>query len=587
MARARRRSLVGIAVLAAALTVPSITTATGAPPEEAVTANAAPSGEQVPPLPTPLVGGYLLAGTPNFSRVNMDPVTHFFWAFSTIHDGQCTAASSAGINAVLAERQSRPGLKVIRSIGGWGAGGYSDVASTDAKRKAFVSSCVAAFIENGVADGFDIDWEFPVSGGLPDIGYSPQDPQNLNLLVDEFRRQLNAYADAHGRSHRDFLLTAALPAGRWQDSGNGVTGAPYDAATSFDLATLGRTLDNINLMTYDMGTGYSPVSMFNQPLYRHSDDPTGDPYNGAEEAVQYYLDHGVPRDKISLGVEFTLTRGFVTTTSLDNGLYQPWTSTGCGQTRESNALNPANTSIMINWDPQVQSQTLWNPATRTLCSYENAQSLGIRSQYAKDHGLSGIFTWELNGDASGSQLRAVAQPWEPDKVVAAPAPTVTGTTFQPHAGESFSGEVARIGGNSAPSTVIINWGDQSRSTATVTANGDGFSVSGSHTYAEPGAYRLTVTVVDPDRVNSRMVNGYAFAGTSPYDYLKGRVDAYSTSTGVAGGLNAKLDAASKAPNDTARANALDAFVNQVLAQTDKAVTAGQAGELIQIAQSLK
>lgn len=84
MALARKRSLVDIAVLAAALTIPSITTATGAPPEEAVTANAAQSGEKVPPLPTPLVGGYLLSGTPNFSRVNMDLVTHFFWAFSTI-----------------------------------------------------------------------------------------------------------------------------------------------------------------------------------------------------------------------------------------------------------------------------------------------------------------------------------------------------------------------------------------------------------------------------------------------------------------------------------------------------------------------
>jgi hypothetical protein len=31
-------------------------------------------------LPTPLVGGYLLSGTPNFSRVDMDLVTHFFWA---------------------------------------------------------------------------------------------------------------------------------------------------------------------------------------------------------------------------------------------------------------------------------------------------------------------------------------------------------------------------------------------------------------------------------------------------------------------------------------------------------------------------
>lgn len=195
-------------------------------------ARATDGGETVPPLPEPVVGGYLLQGTPRFDTIQMDLATHFFWAFSLIEDGRCTPASQAGIDAVLAQRRAQPDLKVIRSIGGWGAGGFSAMASTDAGRKAFVASCIDAFIRNGVADGFDIDWEFPVSGGLPDIGYSPDDPQNLNLLVDEFRRQLNAYADEQGRSHRDFLLTAAIPAGRWQDSGDGVTGAPFDTGTS-------------------------------------------------------------------------------------------------------------------------------------------------------------------------------------------------------------------------------------------------------------------------------------------------------------------------------------------------------------------
>jgi len=418
---------------------------------------------------------------------------------------------------------------------------------------------------------------------LPDIGASPEDRHNLNLLVAEFRRQLNAYADAHGRNHRDFLLTAALPAGRWQDSGNGVTGAPFDANTSFDLATLGRTLDNINLMTYDMGTGYSPVSMFNQPLYRHSDDPTGDPYNNADDAVRYFIAHGVPRAKISLGVEFTLSRGFGTT-----GLYQPWTSTGCGQTTARNALDPANTSILINWDPQVQSQYLWNPSAQRMCSYENAYSLELRSDYAKQHGLSGIFTWELSGDASGSQLRAVARPWEPAKVVAAPAPTVRGATFYPHAGQSFSGAVATVSGSSAGSlTAIINWGDQTRSPGTVTPTAGGFAISGDHTYSAAGAYRLTATVIDPDPVNSRMVNGYAFVDSSPYAYVKGLVDAFSTNRVVAFGLDALLTAASRAPNRTARAHILDAFIQLTRVQTGKAITPGQAEALTQLAESLR
>ncbi|GAA4588197.1 hypothetical protein GCM10023194_39200 [Planotetraspora phitsanulokensis] len=493
----------------------------GAP--SALASGPAEVGETVPAPSSPMVGGYLLQGTPNFSTIQMDLVTHFYWAFSTISNGKCTTASQAGINAVLAQRQKTPNLKVIRSIGGWGAGGFSDAASTDAKRKAFVASCISAFVDNGAVDGFDIDWEFPVSGGLNYIGYSPDDRENVNLLVNEFRAQLNAYADAHGRSHRDFLVTAALPAGRWQDSGDNVHGAPYDVLKSFDLATLGRTLDTINLMTYDMGTGYSPISMFNQPLYNHPLDTSGDQYNSIDAAVKLYKSQGVPANKITLGAEFTLKRGFLVTDGQNNGLYRPWTATGCGQSTMANALKP-NSTVLINWDPYVYSPYLWDPAALRLCSFEDAQSLGIRAKYAKDHRLNGMFTWELTGDAQNSQLRAIALPFEPEKVVAAPAPTVRGALIRPVKGTTFTGEVARVTRSSAASlTAEINWGDNTHSAAVVRALGHGtFSITGTHTYAEPGDYTLTVATVDPDPINSRMVNAIACSGPAN-DHAKGHL----------------------------------------------------------------
>jgi chitinase len=481
------------------------------------TASAAdePSGETVPAPSGPIVGGYLLQGTPNFSSLKMDLVTHFWWAFSTISAGKCTTASTAGINAVLAQRQKTPNLKVLRSIGGWGARGFSDVAATDASRKAFVASCIAAFVDNGAADGFDIDWEFPVSGGLNNIGYRAEDRENVNLLVDEFRTQLNAWADAHGKSHRDMLLTAALPAGRWQDSGDNVHGAPYDVLKSFDLGYLGRTLDWINLMTYDMGTGYSPISMFNQPLYNHPLDTSGDPNNSIDAMVKLYEAQGVPANKLSLGVEFTLSRGFQVADTVNNGLFRPWTATGCGSASMTNALT-AGSSVLINWDPDVYSPYLWDPAQKRLCSYENAQSLGLRAEYAKTHGLNGVFTWELSGDSAGSQLRAIAKPFEPDLVQAAPAPTVVGRSIVATKGEEFSGEVAKVTGSSAASlTAEINWGDNTHSAAVVKDLGDGtFSVTGTHTYASTGSFALTIATVDPDPINSRMVNGQAGVGNA-------------------------------------------------------------------------
>ena len=39
-----------------------------------------------------------------------------------------------------------------------------------------------------VFDGVDIDWEFPVAGGLPENSYRPEDRGNFTLLLAEFRR---------------------------------------------------------------------------------------------------------------------------------------------------------------------------------------------------------------------------------------------------------------------------------------------------------------------------------------------------------------------------------------------------------------
>jgi PKD repeat protein len=105
--------------------------------------------------------------------------------------------------------------------------------------------------------------------------------------------------------------------------------------------------------------------------------------------------------------------------------------------------------------------------------------------------------------------------------------TMTGAPVNAVEGASFSGAVASFidadpNGVASDFSATINWGDQTSSAGIIAANGSGgFSVTGTHVFAEEGA-RVTVTVSD--------AGGASAAGTS-----SGVVaDAAIALTGVAG-----------------------------------------------------
>src|ERR1035437_1073979 len=88
-----------------------------------------------------------------------------------------------------------PELKIVISIGGWtGSTWFSDAALTPQSREKFVNDCIDKFIYGnlpitknaggncvaaGIFDGFDIDWEFPVTGGDEGIHHNKNDRENL------------------------------------------------------------------------------------------------------------------------------------------------------------------------------------------------------------------------------------------------------------------------------------------------------------------------------------------------------------------------------------------------------------------------
>lgn len=91
------------------------------------------------------------------------------------------------LHALIKLKQKYPHLSTLISIGGWSLSDkFSDVALTDASRQKFAASAVA-FMKRYQFDGVDIDWEYPVSGGLPNNKYRPEDSQNYVLLCKTLR----------------------------------------------------------------------------------------------------------------------------------------------------------------------------------------------------------------------------------------------------------------------------------------------------------------------------------------------------------------------------------------------------------------
>ena len=366
----------------------------------------------------PVYGAYYPGGSAErypVSRIPADRLTHLFYAFSTIEAGRCTVGAEAPDNfAALAElKKAHPHLRTLISIGGWGAGGFSDAVLTEASRKRLVDSCMALFFEKyaGSFDGVDIDWEFPVSGGPSELAHRPQDRANMTKLAQAFRVAL----DARGRKRdQPMLLTAALAAGRLQTDG------PYDPAASYDLPALAKVFDFINLMSYDMGTGFSAVSTFNAPLHEVPADPLAPElrrWNNVAGAVQYYREHGVPADKLVLGVPF-YGRGFKVTGDAPDGLYQAYSAPAdAGDWRVIKARYLDQPGWTKHWQPQAQSPWLYNAGEKIFISYEDPRSIGLRAQFAREQGLAGVFMWELTGDdEQASLLNAMLAPWHKARV---------------------------------------------------------------------------------------------------------------------------------------------------------------------------
>ena len=114
-------------------------------------------------------------------------------AFGLIRDGEVVWDAKDARDGMVSIRKSNPELKIVLSVGGWGADGFSQSARTKEGRERFAASALAIVKEYGL-DGIDIDWEYPGTS-LAGIASDRSDKENYKLLLAELRKTLDAYRE--------------------------------------------------------------------------------------------------------------------------------------------------------------------------------------------------------------------------------------------------------------------------------------------------------------------------------------------------------------------------------------------------------
>jgi chitinase len=299
---------------------------------------------------------YYAGRTTMIDSFEVEKLTHLIFSFCHLKGDTLSvsnARDSATILRMVALKKRNPQLKIILSLGGWGGcKTCSSVFSTKKGRRIFSKSAKQLSNYFGT-DGIDLDWEYPAIAGFPGHAYGPEDKPNFTALIKQLRKKLGKKKE---------ISFAAGGFSSYIDS-------------SVEWKKIMPMINRVNLMSYDLVSGFSMVSGHHTPLYS-----TPKQVESVDNGVKKLIAAGVPPGKIAIGAAFYARLFQVADTiNLNNGFTQ-------------------------YWDTLAKAPYAFNIQRKLLATYDDTESIKLKTDYVIKNKLNGIMFWQLADDSFNKGL---------------------------------------------------------------------------------------------------------------------------------------------------------------------------------------
>ena len=328
----------------------------------------------------PMILGYATGrGLDQMTKEDALRLTHVNLAFGVIENGLLSMRGLPRLKEQMVRVQElNPKLKIVLSIGGWTAGGFSLMSRTAEGRAAFGASVKQVLDDYGL-DGVDIDWEYPCSGEAG-IDFDPSDRENFTFLMEEMRRAAGA----------DRIVSIAAGGGDY-------------FIRDTEMEKVAAICNYVQIMTYDLNCS-THTTRHHTSLYAMENSY---PQGNADYCTRIFHAAGVPKEKIVLGAAF-YSRRWDGVKNENHGLLQEAETIGNYGPGYGELVEKfiGKNGFVRYWDDVAKAPYLFDG--KTFIPYEDAQSIKEKCAYVKQNGLLGLMYWEHSCDPSGELLKAIA-----------------------------------------------------------------------------------------------------------------------------------------------------------------------------------